>query len=298
MGNVVPFPGGEDRHLVVGQQALAAKDYASAAAHLDKAYAEQPTFETARLLVQALDGLQAANDALPYIGRHIESFLKTTADQQLMIDTLVAVPDYRSAWAITHYFEQAMQQQAQTQIAAAETKDLQRHADVIDDLRKRVAHLGGLAFHEQEALLSELGRLPKSVALQAIPPLLVDVDVHAAIRVSLLDALTAFSTDQPVDFRSYIGVKSVVPDALTGVMNDQTITQMVQQASTLITDADEREATLEMLRLELGFLYPFVAESIPDQTAFVEGFVHHEHGVDPELEDWLENQIAALINQA
>ncbi|KRM72562.1 tetratricopeptide repeat protein [Lacticaseibacillus brantae] len=298
MGDVVAFPGNADRHLSVGQQALAAKDYASAVAHLDKAYEASPDFDHAKVLVEALVGLNAASEALPYIGRYIEDFLKQPKDRDLMLSTLLAVPDYRSAWAVTHYFAREDRAAAEQTISAAEQADLAKNETAIETLRKQLSHMGGLAFHEQEALMSQLGRLPKSVALQAIPPVLADGDVHPAIRVSMLDALTAVGDSAAVTFLSYNGNRSVVPDDLPGVLNDPAIQKMVHLASRQINDPDEREATLEMLRLQLGFLYPFVGESISDQDGFVAAFVAHQPSPEPEVAAWLETQIAALVNQA
>ncbi|MHA3066041.1 hypothetical protein [Lacticaseibacillus saniviri] len=298
MGKVIPLPDQVKRHIQVGQQALAAKDYASAVAHLEKAYTTDQTFDTAVLLVRALNGMQMASEALPVISHFMHQFMATPEHQQELLTTLLAVPDYSSAWALSHHLDDANQAAFRQRIAEAEDHDMTSNKADIEALRKQVQHMGGRAFHEQEQLVSELGRLPKPVLRSALPPLLVDDDVHPAIKVSVLETLTAIDVDQALPMTTYLGEQQVVPATLPGVMNDPTIVNLLQTAQTQYPDQD---AEIEMLRLSLGFLYPIVDQVIPDPEEFLTRYFGDRDQASAKqkaLLDWLTQQISALMDFA
>lgn len=89
MAKVVPLPNNGSRHLTLGVSALQKKNYASAVAHLEKAYKETPLFEVARPLVKAYVGLKQPSLALPYVSQYMEDFLSGESTTQLLFDVLL-----------------------------------------------------------------------------------------------------------------------------------------------------------------------------------------------------------------
>lgn len=300
MGKIVPLPNSGSRHMSLGVSALQKQNYASAVAHLEKAYKETPVFEVARPLVKALVGLHQSSEALPYVSEYMEDFLASDSTTKLLFEVLLDLPDYRFAWAVLHHVESSKAAAFEQQITAAETADLTAHGDEIADLARRLRHLGGLSPHEQEQLIQQLGRLPKAKIIEAAKPNLVDPDVHPAIRVSLLDALTAVGEATPVEVTSYQTTAEVIPSALPGVMNDPTMLQVLNQIQLQVGLADPElmKATVETLRFELGYLYPFIGEAVPDPKHFAASYLNRDRpevtAGEHALFDWLGTQTQAL----
>ncbi len=303
MGKVVAMPNNSNRHLSLGLAALKKQNFASAVPHLEKAFKQAPAFEIARPLVQALLGMQDAKAAVPYASQFMEDFLATPEDTALLYDTLLALPDYRFAWAVLHHV-QGDPAPIAARIEAAEQADLAANGAAIDALAKKLRHLGGFAPHEQEQAIADLGRLPRAVMIDAAQPNLTDPDVHPAIRISLLDALTAVGDDTPVKVAGYQTSGEIVPSTLPGVLNDQTLLQVLNhiQLEIGLNDPELMRATVEVLRFELGYLYPFVDRAIKDPKHFAQSYLNKSGAtVTPEehaLFNWLQAQTAELVNMA
>ncbi|WP_461224130.1 hypothetical protein [Lacticaseibacillus suihuaensis] len=303
MGKVVTMPNNSDRHLTLGLTALKKQNFASAVPHLDKAFKKTPVFEVAKPLTQALLGLGDAKGAVPYASQFMEDFLATPDDTDLLYDILLALPDYRFAWAVLHHVA-AGQDALKQRIEAAEQADLAQNGPAIEALAKKLRHLGGFAPHEQELAIADLGRLPRSVMIEAAQPNLTDPDVHPAIRISLLDALTAVGDATPVTVTGYQTQGVVVPSQLPGVLNDQTLLQVLNhiQLEIGLNDPELMRATVEVLRFELGYLYPFVDRAIPDPKHFAQSYLNKGGDAVTEAEhalfNWLQAQTAELVNMA
>ena len=293
MAKIVPLPNNASRHLTLGVSALQKKNYASAVAHLEKAYKETPVFEVARPLVKSYVGLKQPSLALPYVSQYMEDFLSGDSTTNVLFDVLLALPDYRFAWAVLHHVDGRKQPDLTKRVADAEQADMAVHGDEIDQLAKKLRHLGGFDAHTQETMISDLGRLPKASMIAAAMPNLTDPDVHPAIRVSLLDALTAVGADEPVKVLGYQTEGAVVPSKLPGVMNDKTLLAVLNQVQLQIglTDPELMRATVETLRFELGYLYPFIDQAVTDPKHFAASYLNKEGaGVTAEetaLFNWL-----------
>lgn len=304
MGKIVPLPDNASRHVEIGKQALANQNYASAAAHLDKAFAEAPTYVVARLLVPALNALHQEQAALPYLSRFMADFVADPAGSAVVFDTLLALPDYRFAWAVLPHLPEAQQAAMKTRVIDAEVADRTAHGPAITELAKRLRHLGGFAPHEQEELINSLGRLPRRELIAAASGNLVDPDVHPAVRISLLDALTAIGATEPVTILGYTGEQTVVPNALPGVMNDPTIAEVLHEVAVAAGDNDPElaRATGEVLKFELGYLYPVIGDVIGDPATFAQAYLHKDAAtVTPTQRDlfaWLSAQTAKLMEMA
>ncbi|KRN21669.1 hypothetical protein [Lacticaseibacillus camelliae] len=304
MAKVVPLPNNGSRHLTLGVSALQKKNYASAVAHLEKAYKETPLFEVARPLVKAYVGLKQPSLALPYVSQYMEDFLSGESTTQLLFDVLLALPDYRFAWAVLNHVDGRLRQTLTQRVADAEQQDGAAHAAAIETLAKKLRHLGGYGAHTQETMISDLGRLPKASMIAAATPNLTDPDVHPAIRVSLLDALTAVGADDKVKVLGYQTEGEIVPSALPGVMNDKTLLAVLNQVQLQIglTDPELMRATVETLRFELGYLYPFIDQSVTDPKHFAASYLNKE-GADVTAQEkaifnWLGEQTLKLSEMA
>lgn len=304
MGKVVTMPNNSSRHLVLGTRALHSENYASAVAHLEKAFKEAPDFEVAKLLVAAENGLKQPQEAVAYLSEYMEDFLSSEKGTTTIYDTLLALPDYRFAWAVLHHVAPTQKAEIQTRIETAEAKDLAVHADEINDLAKQLRHLGGFSAHEQESMLQSLGRLPKAQLIASAAANLVDPDVHPAVRISLLDALTAVGDDREVQVLGYQTQGTVVPNELPGVLSDPTLLAVLNQVQLQIglNDPELMKATVETLRFELGYLYPFIDKSIDDPKHFATSYLHQESdAVTPAeraLFNWLQQQTGKLMDMA
>lgn len=304
MGKIVPLPNQHTRHFELGAQALAAGNYPSAVAHLDKAFKQTPVFEVAQPLVNALVSAHQAEDALPYLSEFMEDFLGTSADVSLLYDALLAIPDFRFAWAVLHHVPVAAQPPLATRIQKAEAVARANEGAQLAEVARQVRHLGGLTPHAQEQLVQTIGQLPKPEMIEAVRPNLTDPDVHPAIRVSLLDALTAVGDDDPTAVLGFETEGTVVPADLTGVWNDPTqlaVLDAIQRAIGL-DDPELMRATVETLRFELGYLYPFTAQAIPDPTHFAHSYLAKSAGTvtpgERAVFDWLTAQTAKLADMA
>ena len=304
MGKVVSMPNNPNRHLMLGEKALKSANYASAVAHLEKAFKQAPAFEVARLLVAAENGLKQPQEAVGYLSEFMEDFLATEQDTATLYDTLLTLPDYRFAWAVLHHVQAAQVPMIRARIERAEAQDLAHNPEEIDELAKQLRHLGGFSAHEQEALLKHLGRLPKAKLITAVRANLDDADVHPAVRISLLDALTAVGDDQPVVVAGYQQSGTVVPSQLPGVLGDKTLLAVLDQVQRQIGlgDPELMRATVEVLRFELGYLYPFIEQVIDDPTHFATSYLHKEapsvSQAEHELFNWLQQQTSQLMDMA
>ncbi|MCI1986787.1 MAG: hypothetical protein LKJ69_09125 [Lactobacillus sp.] len=304
MGKVVSMPNNTNRHLSLGQRALKSQNYASAVAHLEKAFKQAPAFEVARLLVAAYNGVQQPQEAVSYLSEFMEDFLARPEDTATLYDTLLSLPDYRFAWAVLHHVPSAQQAPIKARIEAAEGQDLQAHQAEIMALARQLRHLGGFDPHQQEALLKDLGRLPRTELSGAARANLADPDVHPAVRISLLDALTAVGDDQPVTVVGYQQSGEVVPKDLPSVLGDKTLLAVLDQVQRQIGlgDPELMRATVEVLRFELGYLYPFIDQAIPDPAHFATSYLHKEdNGVtqaERDLFNWMQQQTAKLMDMA
>lgn len=304
MAKVVPLPNNGSRHLTLGISALQSKNYASAVAHLEKAYKETPVFDVARPLVKAYVGLKQASAALPYVSEYMEDFLSKESATNVLFDVLLALPDYRFAWAVLHHVTGKQQAALTKRVEDAEAQDVKDHSTVIEDLAKQLRHLGGYDAHTQEQMIADLGRLPKVSIIAAATPNLTDPDVHPAIRVSLLDALTAVGADEPVAVLGFQTQGEVVPADLPGVMNDPTMLAVLNQIQLQIglTDPELMRATVETLRFELGYLYPFIDRAVTDPKHFAASYLDKNGAGVTEAEHalfaWLSEQTAKLSEMA
>ncbi|WP_390408465.1 hypothetical protein [Lacticaseibacillus jixiensis] len=304
MGKVVSMPNNPNRHLMLGERALKAQNYASAVAHLEKAFKETEAFEVARLLVAAENGLHQPQDAVGYLSEFMEDFLATEQDTNTLYDTLLALPDYRFAWAVLHHVQSGQAPAIQARIEAAEQADLAAHEAQIATLAKQLRHLGGFDAHEQETLLKQLGRLPKAQLREAARANLADPDVHPAVRISLLDALTAVGDDAPVTVAGYNCTGSVVPRDLPGALGDKTLLAVLFEIQSQIglNDPELMKATVEVLRFELGYLYPFIDQVIKDPKHFASSYLHKQAPSvtkdEQALFNWLQQQTAKLMDMA
>lgn len=304
MGKIVALPDNASRHVNVATQALAEKNYVSAVAHLEKAYEEAPTYAVARLLVPALNGLKQPQEAAPYVSKFMTEFLANADDTKHLFDTLLALPDFRFAWAVAHHLPTAQQAAIAQRITSAEKAALKQQAGELQGLAKKLRHLGGFSAHEQEQVLQDIGRLPRTLLIDAAQPSLVDKDVHPAVRNSLLDALTAVGADQPVPVAGYRAVQPVTPSELPGVMNDPTLLAVLKAATTQSGDDDPElvQGTLDVMRFEVGYLYPFVEAEIPDPAAFAQAYLAKDKRVAAnsyhDLFEWLSAQTARLMDMA
>ncbi|WP_179395321.1 hypothetical protein [Lacticaseibacillus absianus] len=304
MGKIVAMPNNGNRHLTIGLQALEDANYASAAAHLEKAFKLTPVFEVALPLTQALNGLHQPHEAVPYISQFMEDYLAAPEARTLLFETLLALPDYRFAWAVLHHVEPAAQPALQAQIEAAEATDLAANGEVIASLSRALRHLGGFDPHQQEQMINDIGRLPRAQMIEAARANLNDPDVHPAIRISILDALTAVGDDTPVAVTGYAQTGTVVPSALPGVLNDPTLLQVLNQVQLQVglDDPELMRATVEVLRFELGYLYPFIAQVIPDPAHFAASYLNKAGAgvtaAEKTLFNWLTTQTAQLMNMA
>ncbi|WP_407891350.1 hypothetical protein [Lacticaseibacillus sp. N501-2] len=304
MGKVVTMPNNSSRHLILGTRALHSQNYASAVAHLEKAFKEAPDFEVAKLLVAAQNGLNQPQEAVAYLSEFMEDFLSSEKGTTTIYDTLLALPDYRFAWAVLHHVAPGQKAAIQARIEAAETADLAAHASEIDTLAKQLRHLGGFSAHEQESMLQSLGRLPKAQLMSAAATNLVDADVHPAVRISLLDALTAVGDDRQVEVLGYHTQQAVVPSELPGVLSDPTLLAVLDQIQRQIglNDPELMKATVETLRFELGYLYPFIDQVINDPKHFATSYLHQQaESVTTQeraLFNWLQEQTGKLMDMA
>lgn len=304
MSKVVSLPDNASRHVEIGKQAMADGNYASAAAHFDKAFETAPTFAVAELLVPALNALHQQSAAMPYLSRFMNEFVAAPNGPTVIFDTLLALPDFRFAWAVLPHVPAPVQPELKTRLVDAEVTDRQTHGAVITDLAKRLRHLGGFAPHDQEELVHQLGRLPRRELIDAASANLADADVHPAVRVSLLDALTAVGADRPVKVLGYAGTSEVTPSGLPGVMNDPAIGAVLQAVATAVgkDDPELSRATMEVLKFELGYLYPNVKTLTGDPTAFAAAYLNKAGaGVTKDqrqLFDWLAAQTAKLMEMA
>ncbi|MFD1484300.1 hypothetical protein ACFQ5J_03520 [Lacticaseibacillus baoqingensis] len=304
MGKVVSMPNNTNRHLTLGQRALKSQNYASAVAHLEKAFKQAPAFEIARLLVSAYNGLSQPQEAVGYLSEFMEDFLAHPEDTATLYDTLIALPDYRFAWAVLHHVQPDQQHSVKARIEAAEAADMAKHQAEITELARQLRHLGGFEPHQQEELLKNLGRLPRTALISAARANLADPDVHPAVRISLLDALTAVDDDQPVMVAGYQQSGEVVPNALPGVLGDHTLLAVLDQIQRQIGlgDPELMRATVEVLRFELGYLYPFIDAVIPDPAHFAASYFHKEAAsvtkAEQALFNWMQQQTAKLMDMA
>ncbi|WP_125703211.1 hypothetical protein [Lacticaseibacillus daqingensis] len=304
MGKIVALPNNGNRHLTVGLQALKQQNYASAVAHLEKAFKLTPAFEVALPLTQAYAGLHQPRAAVPYVSQFMEDFLADEAGTSLLFDILLALPDYRFAWAVLHHVRPAAASALKARIVAAEAADRTANAAAIADIARELRHLGGFEPQKQEQLINTIGRLPRTEMMAAARPNLTDPDVHPAIRISLLDALTAVDDQTPVTVIGYATSGTVTPSALPGVLNDPTLLQVLNQVQLQIglNDPELMRATVEVLRFELGYLYPFIDQVIPDPKHFATSYLNKTgDAVTPAERDlftWLANQTAQLMNMA
>lgn len=302
MGEVIQFPDREQRHLTVGQAALEAGNYLSAIAHLEQVDAHHQSLEVDRLLIQAYMGAHQVQAALPFLSRSMDAFLKTKEDTRMVFEVLLAEPDFRFAWAVLGHVLPEWQAEAKAQITQAEAAMQRDHSDQIEQVAKKLRHLGGFSAHEQEQLLTQMGRLPKATLMAAIPPALTDEDVHPAVRVSLLDALTAVGATQPATIKTYAQTVTVVPHDLSGVMVDATLTAVLSEAGRRLVDEAPQTAaaTLDVLRFEVGYLYPAIDKVITDVPAFVDAYLDKAKAPAAwqPLLTWLATQTGELMNFA
>ncbi len=298
------MPNNPNRHLTLGERALKSGNYASAVAHLEKAFKQAPVFDIARKLVAAENGLKQPQEAVSYLSEFMEDFLATAEDTATLYDTLLALPDYRFAWAVSHHVADSQVAAITQRIEKAEAQDLAANLDEIDDLTRQLRHLGGFEPQKQEKLLKQLGRLPKSKLIDAARANLGDADVHPAVRISLLDALTAVGDDQPVTVIGYEHSGEVVPSELPGVLGDHTLLAVLDQVQRQLGlgDPELMRATVEVLRFELGYLYPFIDQAISDPAHFAKSYLHKQAPSvtqeEHELFNWLEQQTSKLSNMA
>ncbi|MFD1428936.1 hypothetical protein [Lacticaseibacillus mingshuiensis] len=304
MGKIVPLPDNVDRHLSLGESALRNSNFAAAVPHLEKAYQRTPVFEVGRELVQAYNGLEQSASALPIVSEYMEDFLASAKDTELLYDTLLALPDYRFAWAMLAHVAVIQRPPLQQRIEDAEAADLAANQPALEKLAKELKHLGGFDAHKQEQVIKELGRLPRQLMIEAARPNLTDEDVHPAVRISLLDALTAVGDREPVTVLGYQTSGEVVPDDLPGVLNDPTLLAVLDQVQRQVGlgDPELMRATVQVLRFELGYLYPFIDQTITDPKQFAYDYLHKDSApLSPAMQTllaWLGEQTAKLADMA
>ena len=80
MAKMVSLPDNEKRHFDIGEQALQKGNYASAAAHFEKAYEADQSYAIAQPLAASLNGLKQFHESLNVMLPHYQAFMQTDAD--------------------------------------------------------------------------------------------------------------------------------------------------------------------------------------------------------------------------
>ena len=77
MAKMVSLPDNEKRHFDIGEQALQKGNYASAAAHFEKAYEADQSYAIAQPLAASLNGLKQFHESLNVMLPHYQAFMQT-----------------------------------------------------------------------------------------------------------------------------------------------------------------------------------------------------------------------------
>ncbi|MDG3061650.1 hypothetical protein KTT66_02330 [Lacticaseibacillus casei] len=280
MAKMVSLPDNENRHFVIGEKALQKGNFASAAAHLEKAYEVEQNFATARPLAASLNGLKQYHESLNVILPHYKTFLETDADTQLALDAWLGTLNFVMARTMLRELEPERRQHFLKQIEKAEEVVLKQRGEQIADLVRKLSHLGGFSRQEQQDLFSQIGLLPKAKLIEAAVPDLTDLSVPVAMRVSLLDLLTNVGYDQPVQYQAYDRQETLIPSELPGMAEEKAGPQILARLQDALGDDDQElgKALVQMARVQVAFLYPDIERLIPDQAAFVQAYLDHHQG--------------------
>lgn len=280
MAKMVSLPDNENRHFVIGEKALQKGNFASAAAHLEKAYEVEQNFAIARPLAASLNGLKQYHESLNVILAHYKTFLETDADTQLALDAWLGTLSFVMARTMLRELEPERRQHFLKQIEKAEAVVLKQRGEQIADLVRKLSHLGGFSRQEQQDLFSQIGLLPKAQLIEAAVPDLTDLSVPVAMRVSLLDLLTNDGYDQPVQYQAYDRQETLIPSELPGMAEETAGPQILARLQEALGDDDQElgKALIQMARVQVAFLYPDIERLIPDQAAFVQAYLDHHQG--------------------
>lgn len=287
MTNMVSLPDNEQRHLTIGKQALQKGNYASAAAHLEKAYEAKQTFAIAQPLAASLNGLKQFHESLNVMLAHYQSFMQTDGDVQLVLDAWLGTLNFVMARTMLRQLDPIRRQRFRQQIEAAEALALNERGEQIAELVRKVSHLGGFSRQEQQDLFNQVGLLPKAQLIKAAVPDLTDESIPVAMRVSLLDLLTNVGYDQPVQYQAYDRVETIIPSELPGMADEPTGPQILDRLQKALGDDDQElgQALVQMARVQIAFLYPDISRLIPDQAAFVQAYLDHHQGKTTPFDD-------------
>ena len=303
MAKMVSLPDNEKRHFDIGEQALQKGNYASAAAHFEKAYEADQSYAIAQPLGASLNGLKQFHESLNVMLPHYQAFMQTDADVQLMLDAWLGTLNFVMARGMLRHFDAVRRATFDRQIDAAEALALSSHGEQIASLVRKISHLGGFSRQEQQDLFSQIGILPKAALVEAAVPNLADQTVPVAMRVSLLDLLTSISYNQPVRYQAYDRIETLVPNELPGMAEEKSGPAILTQLQAALGDDDQELGTalVQMARVQIAFLYPDIDRLIPDPAAFVQAYLDHHQGkstVFDQLFAWQTAETAKLSEQA
>ena len=161
MTNMVSLPDNEQRHLTIGKQALQKGNYASAAAHLEKAYEATQTFAIAQPLAASLNGLKQFHESLNVMLAHYQSFMQTDGDVQLVLDAWLGTLNFVMARTMLRQLDPIRRQRFRQQIEAAEALALNERGEQIAELVRKVSHLGGFPGRSSRICLIRWGYCQK-----------------------------------------------------------------------------------------------------------------------------------------
>ncbi|EPD08894.1 TPR repeat-containing protein like ysoA, partial [Lacticaseibacillus paracasei subsp. paracasei Lpp48] len=139
MAKMVSLPDNEKRHFDIGEQALQKGNYASAAAHFEKAYEADQSYAIAQPLAASLNGLKQFHESLNVMLPHYQAFMQTDADVQLMLDAWLGTLNFVMARGMLRHFDVVRRATFDRQIDAAEALALSSRGEQIASLVRKIS---------------------------------------------------------------------------------------------------------------------------------------------------------------
>ena len=259
---------------------LQQKQYAAAASLYEQAYSLQPDNKAiGRQLVYCLHAAHLDERAFVILQDSWEQYLATIADTNLLIEVVLARPDFISAWQILTavQWEDAVEKARLQQLIVQQQKlYAQTHAQQQQQIYQQILQILTLPLTQQVTVAANLHFLSREDFLQTVQLLLDNPYLHPMIKASLCEDLVKLKEKSVFTINYYGKQRHFRPQEYPLIAHLKSLTEMLS----LLADHHELTAAFvndlqAEITLYAALLYPFTDIVIMQPKLWLQMILQH-----------------------
>lgn len=272
-----------ERHMMIGKQEFEKENYDVAITHFEKAYDLKDDLKANVFLTKSLIAVEKYDEAFQRMLEFKGAYLLNKDYQEIYFELLL---QKQYLLEIEKFFMLPSIEVKESWIRKYEVaKDYQMviNETKFKEMSDRFQNIVNIPFWEQKKELSLMKFFSKKEFLAVSEPLLISEQLPVLFRNELINQLVQLKIAEKIEIRTWDNeIKTLIPKnrlSLQQTYQESIVLKEVSQYYSEKNPSLEKEI-FQMVKLHIGYLYPFSQEIMVPTTEWVKSYLHPYGSLD------------------